>query len=139
MSQLDTYLFFDGNCADAMRFYERTLGGKLDLMTHGDSPMAAQMPPGSANRILHARLELDGGRLLMASDAMAGQPYDRMKGFSLSLIYSTVSEANQMFAALAEGGQITMPIAKTFWAEAFGMLVDRFGTPWMVNGGMASK
>jgi len=139
MSQLDTYLFFDGNCADAMRFYERTLGGKLDLMTHADSPMAAQMPPGSANRILHASLELGGGRVLMASDAMAGQPYDRMKGFSLSLIYPTVSEANRMFAALAEGGQITMPIAKTFWAEAFGMLVDRFGTPWMVNGGMASK
>lgn len=139
MSQLDTYLFFDGNCADAMRFYERTLGGKLDLMTHRDSPMAAQMPPGSANRILHARLELAGDRLLMASDAMAGQPYDRMKGFSLSLIYPTVAEANRIFAALAEGGQITMPIAKTFWAEAFGMLVDRFGTPWMVNGGMASK
>ena len=138
MLQLDTYLFFDGNCADAMRFYERTLGGKLQLMTHGDSPMAAQTPPGSANRIMHARLELDG-RLLMASDSMVGQPYERMKGFSLSLIYPTVAEAQRMFSALAEGGQITMPIAKTFWAEAFGMLVDRFGTPWMVNGGMASK
>jgi len=137
MLQLDTYLFFDGNCADAMRFYERTLGGKLQLMTHGESPMAAQTPPGSANRIMHARLELDG-RLLMASDSMVGQPYERMKGFSLSLIYPTVAEAQRMFAALAEGGQITMPIAKTFWAEAFGMLVDRFGTPWMVNGGMAS-
>ena len=137
MPQLDAYLFFDGTCADAMRFYERTLGGKLDLMTHGDSPMAAQMPPGSANRnrILHARLELDGGRILMASDSMAGQPYEGMKGFSLS----TVAEANRMFAALAEGGQTTMPIAKTFFAEAFGMLVDRFGTPWMVLGGMASK
>ena len=138
MLQLDTYLFFDGNCADAMRFYERTLGGKLQLMTHGESPMAAQTPPGSANRIMHARLELDG-RLLMASDSMVGQPYERMKGFSLSLIYPTVAEAQRMFSALAEGGQITMPIAKTFWAEAFGMLVDRFGTPWMVNGGMASK
>ena len=138
MLQLDTYLFFDGNCADAMRFYERTLGGKLQLMTHGDSPMATQTPPGSADRIMHARLELDG-RLLMASDSMVGQPYERMKGFSLSLIYPTVAEAQRMFSALAEGGQITMPIAKTFWAEAFGMLVDRFGTPWMVNGGMASK
>lgn len=138
MLQLDTYLFFDGNCADAMRFYERTLGGKLQLMTHAESPMAAQTPPGSANRIMHARLELDG-RLLMASDSMVGQPYERMKGFSLSLIYPTVAEAQRMFAALAEGGQVTMPIAKTFWAEAFGMLVDRFGTPWMVNGGMASS
>jgi len=138
MLQLDNYLFFDGNCADAMRFYERTLGGKLQLMTHGDSPMAAQTPPGSANRIMHARLELDG-RLLMASDSMVGQPYEGMKGFSLSLIYPTVAEAQRIFAALADGGQVTMPIAKTFWAEAFGMLVDRFGTPWMVNGGMASK
>jgi PhnB protein len=138
MLQLDNYLFFDGDCADAMRFYERTLGGKLQLMTHGDSPMAAQTPPGSANRIMHARLELDG-RLLMASDSMVGQPYEGMKGFSLSLIYPTVAEAQRMFAALAEGGQVIMPIAKTFWAEAFGMLVDRFGTPWMVNGGMASK
>ncbi len=141
MPQLDAYIFFDGTCADAMRFYECTLGGKLDLMTHGDSPMAAQMPPGSANRnrILHARLELDGGRMLMASDSMAGQSYEGMKGFSLSLVYPTVAEANRMFAALAEGGQTTMPIAKTFFAEAFGMLVDRFGTPWMVLGGMASK
>ena len=138
MLQLDNYLFFDGNCADAMRFYERTLGGKLHLMTHGESPMAAQTPPGSANRILHARLELDG-RLLMASDSMVGQPYEGMKGFSLSLIYPTVAEAQRIFAALADGGQVTMPIAKTFWAEAFGMLVDRFGTPWMVNGGMASS
>jgi PhnB protein len=138
MLQLDNYLFFDGNCADAMRFYERTLGGKLQLMTHGDSPMAAQTPPGSANRIMHARLEFDG-RLLMASDSMVGQPYEGMKGFSLSLIYPTVAEAQRIFAALADGGQVTMPIAKTFWAEAFGMLVDRFGTPWMVSGGMASK
>ena len=138
MLQLDNYMFFDGNCADAMRSYERTLGGKLQLMTHGDSPMTAQTPPGSANRIMHARLELDG-RLLMASDSMVGQPYEGMKGFSLSLIYPTVAEAQRIFAALADGGQVTMPIAKTFWAEAFGMLVDRFGTPWMVNGGMASK
>jgi PhnB protein len=137
MLQLGTYLFFDGTCADAMRFYERTLGGKLQLMTHGESPMAAETPPGSANRIMHARLELDG-RLLMGSDWMVGRPYPGMKGFSLSLIYPVVAEAQRMFAALAEGGQITMPMGKTFWAEAFGMLVDRFGTPWMVNGGMAS-
>jgi PhnB protein len=138
MHQLNTYLFFDGTCADAMRFYERTLGGKLSLMTHADSPMAAQMPPGSADRILHARLDFDGG-MLMASDSMAGQPYGGMKGFSLSLIYPTAAEARRMFDTLAQGGQVTMPMDKTFWAEAFGMLVDRFGTPFMVNGGMASK
>ena len=139
MSQLDTYVFFDGNCAEAMRFYERTLGGKLEvLMTHGESPMAAQTPPGSADRILHARLVVDG-RVLMASDGMVGQPYEGMKSFSVSLIYPTAAEARRIFDALAKGGQVQMAFEKTFWAEGFGMLVDRFGTPWMVNGGMASK
>ena len=138
MHQLNTYLFFDGNCADAMRFYERTLGGKLSLMTHAESPMAAETPPGSADRIMHARLDFDGG-MLMASDSMVGQPYEGMKGFSLSLIYPTAAEGGRMFDALAQGGHVIMPMQKTFWAEGFGMLVDRFGTPWMVNGGMASS
>ena len=136
MPQLDSYLFFNGTCADAMRFYERTLGGKLEMMmTHAQSPMAGQTPPGSADRILHARLVIDG-RVLMASDSMVGQPYEGMKGFSLSLIYPTVAEAKQAFDALAAGGKVTMPLDKTFWADAFGMLVDRFGTPWMINGAM---
>ncbi len=135
MSQLDAYLFFDGNCADAMRFYERTLRGKLRMMTHAESPMAAQTPPGSANRIMHAHLDL-GDRVLMASDAMVEQPIGGMKGFSLSLSYPTAAEGQRIFDTLADGGRVTMPFAKTFWAEGFGMLVDRFGTPWMVNGGM---
>jgi len=139
MPQLDMYLTFNGNCADAMRFYERTLGGKLEmLMTHAESPMAAQTPPGSADRIMHARLVIDG-RILMASDSMVGHPYEGMKGFSLSLVYPTVSDAQRAFDALADGGRVTMPLQKTFWAEAFGTLVDRFGTPWMVNGAMASS
>jgi PhnB protein len=138
MHQLNTYLFFDGNCADAMRFYERTLGGKLTLMTHAESPMAAQTPPGSADRIMHARLDFDGG-MLMASDSMAGQPYEGMKGFSLSLIYPTAAEGRRMFDALAQGGRIIMPIEKTFWDEALGMLFDRIGTPCMVNGVKASS
>ncbi len=137
MAQIDSYLVFDGNCADAMRFYERTLGGKLMLMTHAESPMAAQTPPGSENRIMHARLELEGGGLLMGSDAQAGQPYEGMKGFSLSLIYSDLGEARRVFDALAAGGQTRMAFQKTFWAGGFGMLADRFGTPWMVNGAMA--
>jgi PhnB protein len=127
-------VFFDGICAEAMRFYERTLGGKMEIMmTHAESPMAAQSPPGSADRILHARLAIDGGGTLMASDSMVGQPYEGMKGFSLSLGYSTVAEGKRIFDALAAGGQVTMPFDKTFWAEGFGMLVDRYGTPWMVN------
>jgi PhnB protein len=135
--QLDAYLTFNGNCADAMRFYQRTLGGKLDLMTHAESPIAGQTPPGSENRIMHARLAIDG-RLLMASDSMVGHPNEGIKGFSLSLIYPTVAEATRVFNALADGGKVIMPLDKTFWAKAFGMLVDRFGTPWMVNGELAN-
>jgi len=130
----DPYLVFDGNCADAMRCYEKTLGGKLDMMTHANSPVAAQTPPGMANRIMHARLTI-GDRMLMASDAMAGPDYKGMHGFSVCLTFATVAEAKQVFDALAAGGKITMPMDKTFWVEAFGMVTDRFGTPWMVNGG----
>jgi PhnB protein len=138
MPQLNAYLVFDGNCAEAMRFYERTLGGKMEMMmTHAESPMAGNSPPGSADRIMHARLSIDGSTL-MASDSMVGQPYAGMKGFSLSLIYPTTADAQRVFNALAAGGRVTMPLEKTFWAEAFGMLVDRFGTPWMINGAMAN-
>lgn len=135
MSQLDAYLFFDGTCAEAMRFYERTLGGTMEMMmTHAESPVADQAPPGSAGRIMHACLSIEGRRL-MASDTMAGQPFAGMNGFSLSLAYPTVAEARQKFDALAKNGEVTMPLSETFWVEAFGMLTDRFGTPWMVSGG----
>jgi PhnB protein len=138
MPELSAYLFFDGNCADAMRFYERTLGGKLTLMTHAEAPSGAQAPPGNADRIMHARLVIDGG-VLMASDETAGHPYAGMKEFSLSLTYPAVAEAQRVFDALAEGGRVNLPFQKTFWSEGFGMLVDRFGTPWMINAGMASS
>ena len=107
-------------------------------MTHAQSPIAAQTPPGSADRIMHARLVSDG-LVLMASDSMVGQPYEGMKGFSVSLMYPTAAEAKKAFDALAQGGRVTMPLDKTFWAEAFGMVRDRYGTPWMVNGAMTSQ
>jgi PhnB protein len=136
MAQLDPYLTFNGTCAEAMRFYEATLGGKIEMMmTHAQSPMADQTPPGSADRIMHARLNL-GDRILMASDSMVGMPYHGMLGFSLSLSYPTAAEGQKIFDALAARGTIQMPFQKTFWAEGFGMLVDQFGTPWMVNCGM---
>jgi PhnB protein len=135
MAQFEPYLTFNGNCAEAMRFYERTLGGKLEtLIRFADSPMAAQNPPENADKIMHATLVLEGRRL-MASDTFAGQPYDGMKGFSLSLSYPTVAEGKRIFEALSQGGKVTMEPQKTFWVEYFGMLVDRFGTAWMVNGG----
>lgn len=136
MPEMNNYLFFHGNCAEAMRFYEKTLGGKLQLMTHGESPVADQMPHGSADRILHASLVFDGG-VLMASDDQATSTYKGMNGFSVSLVYPTVADARRTFDALAKGGKVNMPFEKTFWAEAFGMLVDRFGTPWMINAAMA--
>jgi PhnB protein len=133
MPLIDAYLTFNGDCAEAMRFYERTLGGKLEtLTTHAESPLAGQTPPGSGDRILHARLVVDG-RALMASDSMAGQPYEGMHGFSLSLNYGDLAEARRVFDALAAGGCVNMPLQRVFWADLFGMLVDRFGTPWMIN------
>jgi len=138
MPQLNAYLSFDGNCADAMRFYERALGGKLEaLIANRDSPMAAELPPGTVERIMHARMVIDG-QVLMAGDAMVGQPYETMKGFSLTLTYPTAAEARRVFEQLAEGGRVTMPLQQTFWAETFGAVVDRFGTPWMVNGALVN-
>jgi PhnB protein len=139
MLQLNAYLGFDGNCAEAMRFYEQVLGGKIEvMMTNAESPMCDQMPPGSAERIMHARLVL-GDQVLMAGDAPAGRPYDGMKGFAMSLTFPTAAKAQEVFGSLGDGGQVTMPLQKTFWAESFGMLVDRFGTPWIINGGMATN
>lgn len=137
MPMLDSYLFFDGTCADAMRFYERVTDGKLTaMMKYADSPVPqdpAHCGPGNDQRIMHASLVIDG-RNLMASDTPAGQ-HKPMQGFSLSLFYETAEEARQKFDLLAEGGQTFMPWAPTFWAKGFGMCMDKFGTPWMVMGG----
>ena len=106
MSQLDPYLFFDGTCAEAMRFYEKALGGKLEMMmTQAEAPPSAGVPPGSPDRIMHASLAL-GDRRLMASDTMAGRASTRgMHGFSISLSYPSVDEAKKVFDALAAGGK----------------------------------
>ena len=137
MNQFDPYLTFDGDCTEAMRFYEKTLGGKIEaIFTGGQSPMASQIPPEGRDRVLHARLNLDG-QILMGCDAMMGQPFDGMKGFWVSLIYpDDNAKAKRIFDALAPGGNVVMPMQKTFWSEAYGMVTDRFGTPWMVQGVM---
>lgn len=136
---LDCYLFFDGRCAEAMRFYERALGGKLEaLMTYADAPesndCAGGAGPQATGRSMHASLRL-GDRILMASDHPPGMPASPVSGFAVALDYPTAAEARQVFDRLAEGGTVRMPMAKTFWTEAFGMLVDVYGTPWMVGGG----
>lgn len=135
MTQAIAYLAFNGNCAEAMRFYEQALGGKLEvLMSGADSPMAAQIPKESAHRILHARLALPGGGMLYAGDCPEQFPYEGIKGVSMAVDYATTEEAEKVFAALASGGQVTMPMQPAFWAKRWGMLVDKFGTPWIVNG-----
>lgn len=129
------YLAFNGNCAEAVRFYERALDGKIEIMMSGaDSPMAAEMPKEFADRILHARLALKDGGVLYAGDAPAHMPYEGIKGVSITLNYDTIAEARKVFDALAAGGQVTMPMQPAFWAKTWGMLVDKFGTPWIVNG-----
>lgn len=139
MPVLDAYLFFDGTCAEAMHFYERTLGGKIEMMmTYAESPEKTQCAAGSEDRIMHTSLTL-GDRRLMASDTPPGQPDSAMGGFGLSLSYPTAAEAKKVFGALGEGGQVKMPMAKTFWVETFGVVTDRFGTPWMVGGGQEYK
>lgn len=139
MPNIEAYLTFDGNCAEAMRFYEKTLGAKIEMMmTNAESPDPSMCPPPGSpdgNRILHASLLLGEEHRLMASDSMPGQPYEGMKGFGLAITYPTVAEARRIFDALATGGQVGMPMGETFWAEAFGMVTDRFGTPWLINGG----
>jgi len=130
--QLNPYLTFNGQCAAAFTFYEKCLGGKIEMMmTHGDSPMADQMPPVLRDKIMHARLVI-GDKVLMGSDAPP-ERYEGAKGFSVSLGIDKPAEAERIFTALAEGGTVQMPLQETFWALRFGMLVDRFGIPWMVN------
>jgi PhnB protein len=130
--QFTPYLSFNGNCEEAFRFYERVLGGKIEgMMTHGESPIAAEVPSSWHNRILHARLVV-GDAVLMASDTPPDH-YAKPAGLYVTLSVETTGEAERVFYALTENGTVTMPIEKTFWAERFGMLIDRFGTPWMIS------
>ena len=130
--QLQPYLYFNGDCETAFKYYERCLGGKIEAMlTHAGSPAEQQVPAEWRNKILHAQLVV-GDTVLMASDAPPGH-YQKPQGFSVSIKISEPARAEDMFRALADGGTVRMPFQQTFWAARFGMLVDKFGTPWMVN------
>lgn len=127
------YLFFNGDCREAMTHYQRILGGRIETMIENrGSPAESRMPPDWGDKILHASLVYPGGAL-MASDAPPGRDAP-MGGFSISLSVESVEEARRVFDALAEGGSVTMPLEKTFWSEAFGMVRDRHGVPWMISG-----
>ena len=126
------YLSFDGTCEEAFTFYAAVLTGKIEaLMRFEGSPMAEHVPADWRSKVMHAGLSI-GDQALMGSDGPPGR-YERPQGFAVSLQIDDAAEAERVFDALAEGGTITMPLGETFWALRFGMLVDRFGTPWMVN------
>lgn len=133
-SLIQPYLFFGGRCEEALAFYRQALGAEIDfLMYHKDSPDApppGMLQPGFENKVMHASVRI-GSTMLMASDGCGPGP--GFSGFSLSIAMPTASDVDRAFAALADGGQITMPPTKTFWAERFGMVTDRFGIGWMVT------
>jgi len=130
--QLNPYLLFNGQCEAAFRFYERCLGGKIvAMMPHAGTPAEGQVPPECRDKIIHARLVV-GDQVLMGSDAPPDH-FEKPQGFSVTLGIDNPVEAERLFNALAENGTVRMPIQQTFWAERFGMLVDRFGIPWMIN------
>ena len=130
--QLNPYLSFKGDCEAAFKFYEKCLGGKIvALVPHTGTPAEQHVPPEWRDKIMHARLTV-GDEVLMGSDAPPDR-YEQPRGFSVTLQVEKPADAERMFNALAEKGNVTMPIQKTFWAERFGMVVDRFGIPWMIN------
>ena len=130
--QSNTYLFFDGECKAAFKFYEQCLGGKIDqMMTYGDGPMCQEIPSEQRDRIMHANLTV-GGMVLMGSDTPP-DGFEKPQGFSVNLQFDDLVEGERIFQKLAENGTVKMPFQETFWSTRFGMLVDRFGTPWMIN------
>jgi len=128
------YLFFDGRCEEAIEFYKKTLGAEVGMMMRfSETPEPhppGMCPPGSENKIMHASLRIDGASI-MASDGRAqGKP--KFEGFALSISPKDEADAERVFKALADGGQVQMPLGKTFFAKSFGMVADRFGVGWMI-------
>jgi PhnB protein len=133
--RVEPYLFFNGRCEEAVEFYKKALGAEvLMLMRFKDSPephAPGMLPPGSENKIMHVSLRV-GGTTVMASDGRCTGE-SNFQGFSLSVATENEAEAERKFAALADGGEVQMPLAKTFWSPRFGMVTDRFGVGWMVS------
>lgn len=130
--QLDPYLIFNGDCEEALKFYEQALGGKIEgLMKFSGSPAAEHAPPEWGEKVLHATIKIEGNTL-MASDAPPGH-YAKPQGISVAIGLNDREKGERIFNALSQGGTVTMPFEKTFWSSGFGMCTDRFGIPWMVN------
>ena len=130
--QLTAYVSFNGDCEAAFKLYEKSLAGELGpIFRYGGSALAATVPPEWADKIMHGSITI-GGQVLMGADVAPDQ-YEAPKGISLSLHTSDATEAERVFEELGKDGRVVLPLEKTFWAERFGMVVDRFGIPWMIN------
>ncbi|UJP02033.1 MAG: VOC family protein [Nitrosomonas sp.] len=131
---IQPYLMFGGRCEEALEFYRSALGAQVDmLLRFSESPdptPPGMLPPGFENKVMHASFRI-AGNVIMASDGC--EVGAQFKGFSLSISVATETEADRYFAALSDGGQVQMPLTKTFWSPRFGMLTDRFGIAWMIN------
>jgi PhnB protein len=132
--QMNAYLSFCGNCEAAFTFYAECLGGKVgEIFRYAGTSLAAQVPADWQDKVMHTSLTV-GDQLVMGGD-VAPERYEKPKGFSLSLHIDGATEAERVFHLLAKDGTVVMPLEKTSWAARFGMLVDRFGIPWLINGG----
>ncbi|HVL91979.1 MAG TPA: VOC family protein [Acidimicrobiales bacterium] len=128
---LHPYLMFGGNCREAFTRYQEIFGGELTVLSMADAPPEVPVAEGQADLVMHAALMFDG-QLLMASDDPSPD-FGPVQGMQVNYSVADVAEAERVFEALTDGGTTTMPMAETFWSPRFGMCVDRFGTPWMVN------
>ena len=130
--KINPYLFYDSNCEAALKFYGKVLGAKIEMLVRNeDAPESMPAPPERKKQIMHARISIDG-EVLMASDAPPDH-FHKPQGFAVSLTVADPSEAERKFKALSEGGNVGMPFGKTFFSKGFGMCIDQFGIPWMVN------
>jgi PhnB protein len=132
--QMNPYLSFKGQCEAAFKFYEQCLGGQIGaIFPYSGTALEKQVPADWQDKVMHGSLMI-GGQVLMGGD-VAPDHYEEPKGFSLSLQIKSTTEAERIFHELVKDGRVVVPLEKTFWAERFGMLVDRFGIPWLINCG----
>jgi PhnB protein len=130
--KLNPYLSFDGRCREAFEFYEKTFGGRIAfIQTIGESPMASSMPPDTHGRVMHVTLNI-GDQVLQGADSPSAV-FTKPAGLSVALHFESAVDGQRVFDALAQDGTVQMPFQETFWTTGFGMLTDRFGTPWVLN------
>jgi len=133
--QVQSYLFFSGRCEEAIEFYRRALGAEVQMLMRfkesPDPPPPGMVPPGFENKVMHAELRVGETTVMVSDGHSAGQP--DFRGFSLAIAVADAATADRVFNALAEDGQVQMPLGQTFWSPRFGMVTDRFGLAWMVS------